>query len=279
MGHDGTGRVQPPPDDTRPVRSRDHRRGRAGGLRLGHAVARGAKRAKVVGDPQQLQHITQIPARAEEHLANKAKIPDLVQSQFNYIANSLYGVVANRLDAQPTLLRDHYRSHPDIIGLSNRAFYGDRLRIRTPNVEGDLVPVEWVDVRGTFETRSRRSVGKNLQEAHEAVRIAEELASQGMSVGIVSPFRAQVDTIRRLVGQGELIAVDTAHGFQGDERDPIVVSLVVTGEATDFLWAHAGDNHLVNVAITRARQVLRIVGDREACLRSKTVLDELAHTI
>lgn len=238
-----------------------------------------AKRAMIVGDPRQLQHITQIPARAEEDLAGRAGIPDQVQSEFNYIANSLYGVIANRLDSTPILLRDHFRSHPDIIGISNRAFYGDQLRIHTPAAGHDLTPVEWHPVSGTFERGPNGRSAKNLHEAHEAVRIAEQLARRGLSVGIVSPFRAQVNAIRGLVSEADDIAVDTAHGFQGDERDAIVVSLVVNGDASEYLWAHAGNNNLVNVAITRARSVLRIVGDKEACLRSKTVLNELAHMI
>jgi hypothetical protein len=243
-------------------------------------LARG-KRAMIVGDPRQLQHITQISARAEEYQANKAGVPDLVQSQFNYIANSLYGVVANRLDAAPTLLHDHYRSHADIIGISNRAFYGDQLRIRTPAPTIPLTPVEWLDVSGTFERGPGGRSAKNLQEAHESVRIAEQLAADGLSVGIVSPFRAQIDAIRKLVSanHGDEIAVDTAHGFQGDERDAIVFSLVVNKDASDFLWAHAGNDNLVNVAITRARSVLRIVGDKRASLDSKTILNDFARSI
>jgi len=189
--------------------------------------------------------------------------------------------VANRLDAAPTLLHDHYRSHADIIGISNRAFYGDQLRIRTPAPTIPLTPVEWLDVSGTFERGPGGRSAKNLQEAHEAVRIAEQLAADGLSVGIVSPFRAQIDAIRKLVSANheDEIAVDTAHGFQGDERDAIVFSLVVNKDASDFLWAHAGNDNLVNVAITRARSVLRIVGDKRASLDSKTILNDFARSI
>ncbi len=194
------------------------------------------------------------------------------------IANSLYGVVANRLNSAPTLLRDHYRSHADIIGMSNRAFYGDQLRIRTPPPAISLTPVEWLDISGTFERGPGGRSAKNLQEAHEAVRIAEQLAVDGLSVGIVSPFRAQIDAIRKLVSADneDEIAVDAGHGFQGDERDAIVFSLVVNNDASDFLWAHAGNNNLANVVISRARSVLRVVGYRRASPQSKTVLSELA---
>jgi len=237
-----------------------------------------AKRAMIVGDPQQLTHITSIPTRAEEHHAERAGLSPQAQSDFNYVANSLYGVTSNRMASDPVFLRDHHRSQPEIISISNHLFYGERLRVKTSLLDVGLEPVDWIDVSGTFERGPGDRSAKNLQEAHEAVRLAEELLDKGLTVGIVSPFRAQVDVIRRLVGDrhGDRITIDTAHGFQGDERDAVVLSLVVTADATEFLWAHAGNPNLVNVSITRPRTVLRIVGDRQACLQSRTHLRDLS---
>ena len=95
---------------------------------------------------------------------------------------------------------------------------------------------------------------------------------------MVTPFRAHANRIRTLVHQdqelsGRLTAlqfvVDTVHGFQGDERDVIFFSPVVsqgTGESTlRFLKSHG---NLFNVAVTRARAELVVVGDRQAALES-----------
>jgi very-short-patch-repair endonuclease len=100
----------------------------------------------------------------------------------------------------------------------------------------------------------------------------------GGAIGVVTPFRAQANRIRAMAQQdvelsGRLTAlqfvVDTVHGFQGDERDVIFFSPVVSlgiGESTlRFLKNHG---NLFNVAITRARSELVVVGDRQGALDS-----------
>jgi very-short-patch-repair endonuclease len=94
----------------------------------------------------------------------------------------------------------------------------------------------------------------------------------------VTPFRAQANRIRAMAQQdaelsgrltGMQFVVDTVHGFQGDERDVIFFSPVVSagiGESTlRFLKNHG---NLFNVAITRARSELVVVGDRQGALDS-----------
>jgi len=103
---------------------------------------------------------------------------------------------------------------------------------------------------------------------------------QGYSgaIGVVTPFSAQANKIRTLVHQDAELArqlaslefvVDTVHGFQGDERDVMffspVVSMGIGESALRFLKSHG---NLFNVAITRARSELVVVGDRQACLDS-----------
>jgi very-short-patch-repair endonuclease len=98
------------------------------------------------------------------------------------------------------------------------------------------------------------------------------------SIGVVTPFRAQANRIRALAHQDRELSqklaapqfvVDTVHGFQGDERDVIffspVVSVGIVETAIRFL---KGNGNLFNVAITRARSELVVVGDRQAALHS-----------
>ena len=101
------------------------------------------------------------------------------------------------------------------------------------------------------------------------------------SVGVVTPFRAQANRIRDilhahpqaglLLGQGELI-VDTVHRFQGDERDVMLFSPVVSdGISQGPLSFLRKTPNLFNVAITRARAALVIVGDMSAAEQAVTV--------
>ena len=95
------------------------------------------------------------------------------------------------------------------------------------------------------------------------------------SIGVVSPFRAQANAIRVAVkNNAQLEAalrnkdflVDTVHKFQGDERDVIIFSPVLSQGMTDGTIRFLKNNeNLFNVAITRAKAQLIVVGDREAC--------------
>jgi very-short-patch-repair endonuclease len=179
-------------------------------------------------------------------------------------------------------LRDHHRSHADIIEFSNEAFYESRLRVATsydrlrfpqPNEPA----VRWVDVQGkTVRPGSGGAV--NEMEAQAVVEEIERLISQGYrgTVGVVSPFRAQANRIKDLVhGHEGLVAhivdaeflADTVHGFQGDERDVIIFSPVVSLGISDGALGFLRNNpNLFNVAITRARAALIVVGDKRAAL-------------
>jgi very-short-patch-repair endonuclease len=182
-------------------------------------------------------------------------------------------------------LRDHHRSHRDIIAFSNRHFYRGALRIATdheglkrPETEGPAV--RWVNVRGRV-VRPSGGGALNTAEADAAVAEVRKLVvKQGYNgaIGVVTPFRAQANRIRTLVHQDAelsrklaslMFVVDTVHGFQGDERDVMFFSPVVSmgvGESTlRFLKNHG---NLFNVAVTRARSELIVIGDRQAAADS-----------
>src|SRR5205814_10296638 len=136
--------------------------------------------------------------------------------------------------------------------------------------------VKWVDVKGKV-LRPPGGGALNAPEADALVReIRTLIVEQGYSgaIGVVTPFRAQANRIRTLVHQDQELSrqlaslqfvVDTVHGFQGDERDVIFFSPVVSagvGESTlRFLKTHG---NLFNVPITRARSELVVLADRQA---------------
>lgn len=248
-----------------------------------------AKRAVIIGDPMQLKHIASLRlARDATFMAEQ----DLQGSHMDwqYQSQSLFGLVASRVPAaDKSFLRDHHRSHQDIIGYSNEAFYADALRVvtrltglRRATIGGPAV--RWIDVRGRAERGKSESVlGSvyNAGEARECVSEIRRLLDDGYtgSIGVVTPFAYQATRIRReLERDGALwdrlvnehnFQCATAHGFQGDERDLMIFSVV----AAEGLHAGAqrfleDEVNVFNVALTRARAELVVIGDARWCLQS-----------
>ncbi|MCR5180991.1 MAG: AAA family ATPase [Bacteroidaceae bacterium] len=100
----------------------------------------------------------------------------------------------------------------------------------------------------------------------------ERLLEERVDVGIISPYKGQVRLLRRLLREDRywkpfrsLISVNTVDGFQGQERDVIVISLVRSNEEGDIGFLR--DLRRMNVAITRARMKLIILGDRDTICR------------
>ena len=100
----------------------------------------------------------------------------------------------------------------------------------------------------------------------------DRILEERVDVGIISPYKAQVQLLRRLLKQDRywkpfrsLITVNSVDGFQGQERDVIVISLVRSNEQGDIGFLR--DLRRMNVAITRARMKLIIIGDRSTICR------------
>ena len=238
-----------------------------------------AKQVVIIGDPKQLRHIPGIPVDVEESLA----FDDGILPLWSYTKQSLFDV-ATRAFTQlgykaPFFLEEHYRSHETIINFSNSQFYGGRLDVQT-DMEAmrrrlpDLTPgVFWLDVKGEVPGANRSAY--NLQEIDAIEAFVQELLtaySEVINIGIVTPFRAQADRLKeRIIGSKWFdnkmdLRVGTAHTFQGDECDIIVFSPVVAmGMKKGTRDWVAKTESLLNVAVTRARAVLYIVGDRMAC--------------
>jgi very-short-patch-repair endonuclease len=240
-----------------------------------------AKRSVIIGDPMQLRHISALTRPRDSELQHKY---GLVETRLGwmYSVSSLFDVAAGIVSPGSIVkLRDHHRSHADIIGFSNEAFYEGQLRVATrykglkrPNAKQP--GIVWQDVGGSV-TRPRDGGAQNEAEARAVTdAVANLLVAQGFAgtIGVVTPFRAQAQLLQKMLssrpeiepvaGPAELL-VDTVHKFQGDERDVMFFSPVVsTGISHGALGFLRSNGNLFNVAITRARGLLHVVGDRAA---------------
>ena len=240
-----------------------------------------AKRAVIIGDPKQLSHISTISKSQDLSLIQKYG----VGMGWAYSANSLYAMASSISNYDQIIsLRDHHRSFGSIIEFSNAEFYDGKLRVAT-NYSNLKRPrymnlgIRWVDIVGKT-TRPSSGGAFNDIEAQKVADVLRHLVIENEyegSVGVVTPFRSQVEHIQRIIEQNEDLRValsrndflvDTVHKFQGDERDVIVFSPVISnGTADGALTFLRNTGNLFNVAITRARAVLVVVGDMSYCSR------------
>ncbi len=237
-----------------------------------------AKQVVIIGDPKKLKHISIMKETEDKKIASQDKISELYLD-YAYSKNSLYDIAERKIKCKnklPILLNQHYRSHRDIISFSNEYFYEKKLNIMTD--ESRLIPdkvhprgIKWIDVCGkTSKTKSPY----NKEEAIEIINILKSFQKSKLkkiSFGIVTLFRAQMELIADMIRKTKEIknmdiTVGTTHRFQGDEKDIIIFSPAISQDIkqTTLNWIHS-TTQLLNVAITRARSVLLIAGDKKKC--------------
>jgi superfamily I DNA and/or RNA helicase len=183
-----------------------------------------------------------------------------------------------------TLLTMQYRMNEEIMRFSSDWFYHNKVE-SAPEVKYrsilDLdLPMTWIEAspgRGRLEGVSYSNAPEAeltllaLQAYFEMIG-KERILSERIDVGVISPYRAQVQLLRRMLKKREffkpfrsLISVNTVDGFQGQERDIIVISLVRSNDEGQIGFLR--DLRRMNVAITRARMKLIILGDRSTLCR------------
>lgn len=243
-----------------------------------------AKRAVIVGDPNQLQHITSIKNKESINIGAALGLDDLSTNGYNYSESSAFALCRRHTEVATTL-KEHYRSHPAIAEFANKYVYNGELDICTNPIgysKGD--GVFWHDVSGKAVTNSEGGSLKNVEEARMVVKLIGELAltSSSDSIGVVTPFKEQAELVIGMVSKIKEysnldIRVATAHKFQGDERDIIILSTVVSELTPIFKREFANNLNLVNVSVTRARRQLHVVGSEKACLDIGGLLGSLAN--
>lgn len=239
-----------------------------------------ARRVGVIGDPLQLTHTSSLSPSRDTLLWRKLCLSEVEDYRFAYTHNSLYDLCAGVRGVEPILLNVTYRGSEPIAQYSNHLFYGGRLQVATDperlNPPPGMKPgLHWTEVAG--EVRSAGGSGCHCPQEVEAVvdlvrLMLEQNAFRG-SVGVVTPFRQQANRIQDALFDGRIrhealrdaqVHVDTAHGFQGDERDVILFSLCAGADMPAGSRAFLRETgNLFNVAVSRARAVLHVIGNRQ----------------
>ncbi len=227
-----------------------------------HAAINLADRFVLVGDHEQL--------------------PPVVRAE-NGLTESLFERLIELHPGASVMLDRQYRMNQRIQAFPSREFYGRKLRPAEPEVAGRTLddldgvsrdglpeslqdPVTFVDVTGT---------DSQYTDSEEAARIAELIetyAAAGVdreAIGVIAPFRAQVSEISSHV-PGD-VTVDTVDRFQGSSEEIIIVSFTATGTLEGPIFE---DYRRINVALTRPKRALVLVGDSRA-LASDPVYDRM----
>jgi len=223
-----------------------------------------AKRAIIVGDTKQLRHYSFLAKTKESQLMVKNNVSLGDDGVMGYRDNSILDLVLNALNdnTQLAFLDEHFRSKPELIHFSNTHFYQSKLKImqhRPCTSSGNLL-VQRVD-------GIRDNAGINHLEASRVINTIklqisdDKSAGISHSIGVVSPFRNQADYIAKEIeahfSDAEItkhnIRVATPFGFQGEERDIMLISFAVDNNAKRAA-AYINKADMFNVCITRARQ-------------------------
>ena len=236
------------------------------------ALYRG-RRWAVIGDSEQLPAIPTVRATEEQALSQQYGLDPFLDRIGHSDLFTLCAAALPRGRSDVLQLQEHFRSHPQIIGFSNQHIYQQRLQLAPDTLDRSPLPVASglfpVPVAGKAERGDRGRSWINRAEADRVVDEVERLTAQeglnGGTIGIVTPFGEQKTLIRNLLARAQIsndLKVDSAHGFQGDERDVMVFSPVVAQGMTPGArrWVETPPN-LINVALTRARHALFVIAD------------------
>lgn len=203
-----------------------------------------AKNIVIVGDLKQLPNVIE---REVKQSVTKISEELHIPIHFRVEEQSLLSSICSVLSKAPrTLLREHYRCHPKIIGFCSKKFYNNELIVMTEDKGEEDVMKLYITSKGNHARGHY-----NQRQIDEIVKsIIPELNSTDL--GIITPYRLQSNEINKQIDVE--IPISTVHKFQGRENNDIIIS-TVDNEISEFT-----DNpNMLNVAISRAKNRLRVI--------------------
>ena len=233
-----------------------------------------AEKLVFAGDHQQLPP-TVLSKEAISRGLQRSILEDLIERE----GSSVY----RRLTIQ-------YRMHQQIMDFPNRYFYDSELG-SDPSVSNHLLtdnpqitvdhltrqPLLFIDTAGADFSEEKEEEGEskfNAKEASFVVQLIDQLRDAGVigeQIAVIAPYSAQVRLLRDQLGNRE-IEVDTVDGFQGREKDVVILTMVRSNLEQEI--GFLADLRRTNVAMTRARKKLIVIGD-SATLSSNPFYSEL----
>lgn len=239
-----------------------------------------AKNVVLVGDKMQLPHVV----KSDDILPLKEifagySLPKEIEYSSHSILDAVTEMYGKLLPS--TLLNEHYRCDPQIIGFCNKRFYDDSLVIQTIHKNDycgiKIITTEAHHASNRTNIRQAEILEKDILPEIEEIKNACDNPDE-FTIGIVAPYRNQVELLKkRFLNKGFLI--DTVHKFQGKEKTVVIMSTVSDrlkkyedDECVDFL----NNPNLINVAISRAESLLYIVASSELIEQEGSLLHDLA---
>jgi len=214
------------------------------------------------------------------------------------------------IERQPkvaVMLRTQYRMHQHIMQFSNQQFYQGQLEAHESVAASDLhafnpaflpdLAVEFIDTAGCGYTEKSFAEGASTANPEEADLLLrhlqhllreytpEQMTEAPLKIGIISPYRAQINYLKDEVEHHEWLhslqnkrqlSVGTVDSFQGQERDIIYISMVRSNDTGEI--GFLSDIRRMNVAMTRARKKLVIIGDSATLAQHAFYQDFISYT-
>lgn len=239
------------------------------------------KKIVLVGDHKQLPPVIDRVLTDEVRLKHKYNKNDIEESLFSYLQKNLN-------EECKGILKEQYRMNPVIGDLISKVFYDNKIisMVSRENRKHNLSffqskDIVWIDTKNRIE-KGEESIGTTKQNQFEAKIIIELLQkidkdysekNLKKEIAIITGYKAQKNILLRTLEKNNVnfnnikIEIDTVDAFQGRETDTVIYSIVRSNKYGDI--GFLSDQRRLNVSLSRARELLLIIGDSECVLKNR----------